>query len=133
MTTANNYGSRQRPTQGIERYAWVFMRLSGLALLILALGHLFIMHVFNSVHNIDYNFVAARYERLFWRVYDMAMLWLALIHGMNGLRTIVDDYTRGAVRVWTVRSLYIGGIFLLAVGSWVIICFKPVAAAGGMH
>jgi succinate dehydrogenase / fumarate reductase membrane anchor subunit len=133
MTTTNSYGSRGCPSHGIERYAWLFMRLSGLALLILAIGHLFIMHVFNSVHNIDYNFVSARYERMFWRVYDMAMLWLALIHGMNGLRTIVDDYTRGAVRVWVVRSLYIVGIALLALGSWVIIFFQPVAKAGGMH
>ena len=133
MATSNNYGSRNCPSHGIERYAWLFMRLSGLALLILALGHLFIMHVFNSVHNIDYNFVSARYTHLFWRVYDMAMLWLALIHGMNGLRTIFDDYTKGAVRVWVIRMLYAGGILMLAVGSWVIIFFQPASMAGGMR
>ena len=115
-----------RPAGGTELYAWLFMRISGVVLLLLALGHLFIMHVFNSVHNIDYDFVAARYLGLFWRGYDLMMLRLAMIHGMNGLRTLVDDYLRPPWRGLTVKGLYAVGALFLILGTWVIIAFKPV-------
>ena len=127
MAKTNAYGSRSKPTGGAELYAWIFMRLSGLALLFLALGHLFIMHVFNNIHVIDYNFVAQRYLKLFWRGYDLAMLWLAMIHGLNGLRTILDDYLKGFVRDVAVRALYVLGIAFLVLGTYAIIAFKPVA------
>ena len=120
-----SYGSKPRPSGGAELYAWIFMRLSGVLLLVLALGHLFIMHVFNSVHNIDYNFVAGRYAKIFWRGYDMTMLWLAMIHGLNGLRTILDDTLKGPARGVAVRALYVVGIAFLALGTYVIVMFKP--------
>ena len=38
--------ARTRPENpGFERFMWWFMRLSGLALVVLALGHMLIMHV----------------------------------------------------------------------------------------
>ena len=119
------YGSRPRPESGTELVAWLFMRVSGVVLLLLALGHLFIMHVFNSVHVIDYNFVAARYARLFWRVYDLAMLWLALLHGLNGARILLDDYLRPPVRGLAVKALYGVGVAFLVLGTWVIVAFRP--------
>src|SRR5207245_9289939 len=76
--------SRPRPESGVELYAWVFMRLSGILLLVLALVHLFVMHVVNNVDAIDFRFVAQRYATPFWRTFDLMMLWLALIHGLNG-------------------------------------------------
>ena len=119
-------GSREKPAGGLELAAWIFMRLSGVALLLLALGHLFIMHVFNSVHGIDYNFVSARYLNLFWRGYDLAMLWLAVIHGLNGLRTLAGDYARPPLRGWIIRGIVVTGIFFLILGTWVIIAFDPM-------
>ena len=120
------YGSRSRPSGGAELWAWLFMRVSGLLLLVLALGHLFIMHVFNSVHGIDDNFVSARYLKLFWRGYDLAMLWLAGIHWLNGLRVLADDYLRGFKRDFAVRFLYGMAALFLALGTWVIAAFQPV-------
>ena len=123
MLKTNAYGSRAKPSGGAELYAWIFMRVSGLVLLFLALGHLFIMHVFNSIHVIDYDFVAARYLRTFWRGYDLLMLWLALIHGLNGIRTILDDYLKGFARDVAVRVLYVIGISLLVLGTYAIVAF----------
>jgi len=120
-------GSHERPAGGLELYAWLFMRISGVLLLLLALGHLFIMHVFNSIHVIDYDFVANRYQHLFWRFYDLALLWLALLHGLNGFRMIADDYLRPGARGIAVRLLFAGGLFFLVLGSWVIFAFQPVA------
>jgi len=70
------------------------MRVSGVALLFLALGHFAIQHVINDVHDLSLDFVAMRWATLGWRVYDALLLVLALVHGLNGFRVVVDDYVR---------------------------------------
>lgn len=118
---------RPRPDSGLELYAWLFMRVSGIVLLFMALGHLAVMHVINTVDSINYQFVAARYATPFWRTYDLVMLWLALIHGVNGARTLIDDYL--GARGWRVVSLtaiYVIGFVFLALGSLVILTFQPI-------
>ncbi len=124
-----NGAGRSKPESGIELYAWLFMRVSGVVLLFMALGHLAIMHVIHDVESIDYQFVARRFMTPFWRTYDLLMLWLALIHGLNGARTLVEDYVgaRGW-RVATLASLYVVGLVFLALGSVVILTFQPVTA-----
>lgn len=100
------------------------MRVSGVALLFLALGHLLIMHIIHNVESIDFQFVAARYATPFWRTYDMLMLWLAMIHGTNGLRTIMADYVSApGWRVFSLASLYFLGFVLLTLGSIGILTF----------
>lgn len=121
-----NGAGRPRPESGIELYAWLFMRVSGVVLLALALAHLAIMHVLNNIENISYQFVARRYLTPFWRTYDLVMLWLALIHGLNGVRTLVEDYVgaRGW-RVVSLATLYVLGFIFLTLGSLVILTFHP--------
>jgi succinate dehydrogenase cytochrome b556 subunit len=83
---------RKRPTQGgrgtnFEMYAWIFMRMSGLLLVFLVLGHLFIMLLLDDgVKRINFGFVAGRWASPFWRTWDLMQLWLAQLHGTNGLR-----------------------------------------------
>jgi succinate dehydrogenase / fumarate reductase membrane anchor subunit len=119
---------RPRPDSGLELYAWLFMRISGVVLLFMALGHLCIMHIINNIEVINYAFVAKRFATPFWRTYDLVMLWLAMIHGMNGIRTLVDDYI--SARGWrlvSLASLYVMSFIILALGSMVIFTFQPVA------
>ena len=118
-----------RPESGLELYAWIFMRISGLLLLFLALGHLLIMHIIHNVDHIDFQFVAARYATPFWRTYDLLMLWLAMIHGVNGVRTVLMDYisARGW-RVVSLASLFVLGFVLLTLGSIAILTFQPPLA-----
>jgi succinate dehydrogenase / fumarate reductase membrane anchor subunit len=118
-------GGRAAPAGGFELWAWFFMRVSGLLLLFLALGHLVIMHLVNNVDNIDYNFVAARFATPFWRTYDWVMLLLALLHGLNGMRVIIDDYFTGARRVFALSALYSIGLIFTVLGSVVILTFQP--------
>jgi succinate dehydrogenase / fumarate reductase, membrane anchor subunit len=103
-------------------FSWLFMRLSGLALILLVLGHFAIQHVLNDVHNLDINFVAARWAGLGWRIYDALMLSLGLVHGLNGVRIVVDDYvvnqTWNKVSRWVV---WIVGGALAIVGAVAII------------
>ncbi len=122
--------AHERPSGGFELTAWLFMRVSGVALLVLALGHLVIMHLINSIDVIDYDFVVRRWATLGWRVYDLAMLLLALLHGLNGIRTLIDDYIRHTA--WRRSALWmlgVVGVVLIVVGSWAILAFQPQAVA----
>ena len=81
---------RPRGNPYFEKYAWLFMRFSGVALVLLALGHLFVGLIWdNGVYRIDFNYVAERWASPFWQIWDMALLWLAMVHGANGMRTII--------------------------------------------
>ena len=77
-----------------EFYSWYFLRVSGLLLIFLALGHFLIMHVAHSILEVDYAFAARRWAVPAWRVYDWLLLALALLHGFNGLRVVVDEWVR---------------------------------------
>jgi succinate dehydrogenase / fumarate reductase membrane anchor subunit len=116
---------------GRERFWWFFMRLSGLALVILALGHMFIMHVLVEMTGgeIDFAFVQSRWGTPFWRIYDLLLLVLAFVHGANGARIVVADYVANR----TARSLVTGALLLLAaiwlvLGMAVIAFFDPSSA-----
>ena len=121
--------STPKPSGGPELWAWLFMRLSGLALLVLALGHLIIMHLLNNVDHIDYDFVAGRYASGFWRGYDLLMLVLAMLHGLNGIHLLIDDYIHPPAwhRAATTPLHLVGGGFLL-LGTYVILFFQPALA-----
>jgi succinate dehydrogenase / fumarate reductase membrane anchor subunit len=76
----------------LERHAWLFMRVSGIVLLLMAVGHLLYMHVTVGVEYINYDWVLYRWQNPVWRLYDWVLLTLAVTHGANGVRVIVDDY-----------------------------------------
>ena len=116
---------KPRPESGLELYAWIFMRISGVVLLLLALGHLLIMHIIHNVDNIDFQFVANRYATPFWRTYDLMLLWLAMIHGINGVRTVLVDYVNArGWRLASLASLFLVGFVLLTLGSIAILTFQ---------
>ncbi len=96
-------------------------------LVVLAIGHLVIMHLVSSVEIIDYRWVAVRWLTPFWRTYDLVLLWLAMVHGLNGTRIVIDDYV--LARGWRMAAqsgLAVVGLIFLALGSVVIFSFQPV-------
>jgi succinate dehydrogenase / fumarate reductase membrane anchor subunit len=126
-----SHAARPKPeASGRERFWWYFMRISGLALVFLALGHMFIMHVLVELSGgeIDFAFVQSRWGTPFWRIYDFALLVLAFLHGANGARIVIGDYVANR----TARSLLIG-ILLAISGIWlvlgmaIIVFFDPSA------
>ena len=123
---------RKRPSQSgrgtnFEMYAWIFMRMSGLLLVFLVLGHLFIMLLLDDgVKRINFGFVAGRWASPFWRTWDLMQLWLAQLHGTNGLRVIINDYAeRDGTRFWLKTLLYTASFFVLVLGTLVIFTFDP--------
>ncbi|RJO72235.1 succinate dehydrogenase [Nocardia panacis] len=118
---------RARSNSNFEKYAWVFMRLSGLLLIVLVFGHLTIMlMVDGGVKRINFGFVAGRWASPFWQIWDLAMLWLAQLHGGNGLRTVIADYSRkDSTRFWLNTLLAVSMVLIMVVGTYVIFTFDP--------
>jgi len=96
-------------------------------LVVLVLGHLFIMNILDGgVHRINWGFVAGRWASPFWQMWDLAMLWLAELHGGNGLRVIINDYARkDSTRFWLTMLLYASVLLTISLGSFVIFTFDP--------
>lgn len=115
---------RRRPKQNFETWQWYFMRVSGLVLVFLALGHFTITHIINDVVDTDSEFVANRWSNPVWRIYDFTLLTLALFHGLNGLRVIIDDYVaEPRKRLATKALLYVVSLSLFAYGTLTIVTF----------
>lgn len=97
-----------------------------MALLLLAVGHVMIMHVINTVDEIDYDFIADRWSSPFWQVYDSLLLLLALLHGMNGARLSIDDYIRSSEwRLVAYSAAAMVTLVFLIIGALAIITFDP--------
>jgi len=118
---------KNRSRSNFEMYSWIFMRLSGLLLFVLILGHLLIMTVLDGgVQKVNFAFVAGRWASPFWQVWDLAQLWLAQLHGTNGLRMIINDYAeRDGTRFWLKSLLYTSSFLILLLGTLVIFTFDP--------
>ncbi len=114
-------------TSNVERYSWLFMRVSGLVLVFLVLGHLLIMNILDGgVQRINFGFVAGRWSSPFWQMWDLLQLWLAMLHGANGMRTVINDYAeREKTRFWLRTLLAVATVFILILGTLVIFTFDP--------
>jgi succinate dehydrogenase / fumarate reductase membrane anchor subunit len=118
---------KARKAGNFELYSWLFMRGSGVLLVALVFGHLFVNLVLGEgIQAIDFAFVAGKWANPFWQVWDLAMLWLAMLHGTNGLRTIIGDYTTRAGTRFTLKTLlYFASFVVIVLGTLVIFTFDP--------
>jgi succinate dehydrogenase / fumarate reductase membrane anchor subunit len=113
-----------------EKWGWIYMRASGVVLIVLIFTHLFVnLMVGDGVKAIDFGFVGGKWAHPFWQWWDVAMLWLALIHGANGMRTLLNDYTNpGTVQKALKGALFFATAALLVLGTLVVFTFDPCPA-----
>lgn len=130
MRISSGYGSRPAGG-GFETFSWYFFRVSGIALIFLAIIHLFLNHVSTDVSCTSYQLVEIRYANPFWRVYDWLLLTLGLLHGMNGLRVVIDDYVRSRGWRLSLQSLLaIVTLVFFMLGTITLIIFHNVPNPG---
>ena len=130
MTTIAEPRSRtpRATTRGnTEMVGWIFMRASGVLLIVLIFGHLITNLITDGgVHAIDFGFVAGKWAQPIWQVWDLLMLWLAMIHGTNGVRTIINDYAeKTSTRLVLKSLLYLAFVVVVVLGTLVIFTFNP--------
>ncbi len=118
---------RSRKGAKWEKWGWLYMRISGAILLFLIFWHLIANLVMgDGISGIDFAFVAGKWANPWVQLMDGTMLWLAMIHGTNGMRTIVNDY---AEREWIRKTLNVAlwsvCAALIILGTLVITTFDP--------
>jgi succinate dehydrogenase / fumarate reductase membrane anchor subunit len=123
----SRYARRSKGRGNFELWSWVFMRGSGVLLLFLVFGHLFVnLMMGKGITQIDFAFVAGKWSNPFWQVWDMLMLWLAELHGFNGVRTIINDYAeKDSTRMVLKTLLVLSALVVLVLGTLVIFTFDP--------
>jgi succinate dehydrogenase / fumarate reductase membrane anchor subunit len=126
----SSYAPAKKRRVNWEKWGWIYQRVSGLLLVVLIFGHLFVNLVAgNGVRAIDFAFVAGKWADPFWVVWDTLLLWLALIHGANGMRTITNDYARNPMlRRLILLAILAATVVLLVLGTLVIYTFDPCPA-----
>ena len=111
----------------LERLGWIFMRVSGFFLIALIFTHL-IVNVMQDggVHAIDFAFVAGKLANPMWQWFDVTLLWLALIHGTNGMRVVIEDYVyRVKLKRFLLGGLAVSTTVLIVLGTLVIFTLDP--------
>ncbi len=135
-------GDAKAQGSNLERFWWSFMRVSGLLIVPLVFGHLAMIHILQGVFDLTVagktvvgtdlinvsgtatEFVMHRWSFLVggvtvWKLYDIALLSLATIHGFNGLRYVLTDYTQDSpiLRRAMGYVCVMGAVTLLVVGG----------------
>jgi succinate dehydrogenase / fumarate reductase membrane anchor subunit len=104
------------------------MRLSGVLLLFLAVGHMLLQHIFRDVHNLTLQVVRDIWRSWGWRAYDLFLLAFAVIHGFNGLRQVLQDYIYKDQTLRIVNYVLVALIILTVIWSAIaIFSFNPDA------
>ncbi len=99
---------------------WVFMRVSGVLLVFLVLGHIWMENIAINSAIVHYDYVAKRFSQPTWKMYDIFLLFLTLLHGANGLRYILDDYIKNLqTRFWvkTIAFTLIAAVFIIGAST----------------
>ena len=104
--------ARQAYTSNSELFWWVFMRVSGLLMVLLVFAHLVMNNILINVADVDFNYVTQRLSTPWLKLFNTALLVLGMLHGANGLRYSIEDYNRKAGRrfVW---KLVLWGLTIL--------------------
>ena len=110
---------RGRPRSGgFELAVWYLIRLTGLALFVLALSHFSITHfVSDPAQQTSQWIFGERWGGLFWRTLDWLMLQMVVFHAFLGMRTVLSDYLHGGARTAVLMTLYLLGFLLFVMGT----------------
>jgi succinate dehydrogenase / fumarate reductase, membrane anchor subunit len=113
-----------------EVYSWVFMRISGVLLLFMALYHLYWWNLVVGVEHLSAELVLERWSQPLWRLFNVALATFAMLHGLNGARYVIEDYVRNPrarqVVLYVVYAIVLGA---LAWGVFALLTFDFTSVA----
>ena len=119
-------GGRPRPVgSAVDLYVWYAVRISSLALFVLALAHFAMTHfVFDPADQSAEWVRQTRWSSIALRALDWGMLMAVLVHGFLGMRTVLQDYVPSRVRSLALGALYALALVLFALGTQVVLTLK---------
>ncbi len=73
---------------------WFLQRLTGVVLVLLLAAHFAVQHFFGTPSSgvLDYVTVSARFANPLYAAFDLAFVVLALVHGLNGVWMVTEDF-----------------------------------------
>jgi succinate dehydrogenase hydrophobic membrane anchor protein len=106
----------------VDLYVWWAVRISSLALFVLALAHFSMTHfVFDPADQSAEWVRQTRWSSVALRALDWGMLMAVLVHGFLGMRTVLQDYVPSRVRSLALGALYALALILFALGTQVVV------------
>ncbi len=116
-------------------WAWAVQRLSAVLLIVFLAVHLYASHFMGVGEEtgeeplITFDEVSIRLDQLLYIVVDFGMLSMVLLHGLNGLRTVMFDFDMFVKR----KKLIDVGLWVVGVGTliWGIVILFPFITSGG--
>ena len=132
-------------SSGMFEYGmWLFTRVSGLLLVIMAAINMAVGFLLggrtqvdmpamfrwsffpnpNHVVNTDIPDVALGWSNAFWQVFGMVMILLAAVHGFNGVRMVLEDYFESPLLIALLRVLTI----VLLIASLIVAVYVILAS-----
>jgi succinate dehydrogenase / fumarate reductase membrane anchor subunit len=117
---------RPRPQSGgVELAVWYWMRVSGVALFVLALTHFSVQHFLMDPKDQNANWIFAEaWNNALRRGLDWLMLLFVLSHMVLGMRTVTMDYLKGGARILALTALWLAGALLLGMGTIVVMTVR---------
>ena len=117
---------RPRPQSGgFEMAVWYYMRLSGVALFVLALTHFSVQHFLSDPKDQTANWIFAdAWNNALRRGLDWLMLVIVVGHMTLGMRTVTMDYLKGGKRVLALSALWLAAALVLTMGTVVVATVK---------
>jgi succinate dehydrogenase / fumarate reductase membrane anchor subunit len=125
----------------VEYFLWLFTRLSGVLMLFLgafgivyanlAGGRLLMdmptqfrwafFPIYWHVQNSDIPDVFPNWSNSFWQVYGALLVFVAAVHGFNGLRVVVEDYIHHPILLLFAKfAVFVLFLFTLATAFVII-------------
>ncbi len=125
MATARGFIDRYKGSGKTGEFDWFFQRVSGVALLILLVGHFYIEHFYAPGTIPNYQTVASRLSGMGWKLFDLTFVIFALWHGINGIFEFIDDYVHNNGWRLFIRALFwVLGISYLVLSLLTILPFS---------
>ena len=119
--------AKAQATGTSELFWWVFMRISGIVLMFLVLGHIYMTFIQQPESiTASYETIVTKLQQPVWKLYDWLIMVLAGLHGVNGARYVMEDYLPNkSSRFWVKAIFYtiVGVIFVW--GTIGLYTFKP--------
>lgn len=136
--------SRPTPQIGFsfEYLMWIFTRISGISLIILAIvgvsaafimgartqmdvGTLMRWTFFpnpNHVVNSNIPDVTIGWANAYWQIMQMLVIFFAGTHGINGIRMVIEDYVGASwLRIFLRSLLFLVWLFMMILAVYVIL------------
>ncbi len=110
--------------------AWLLQRISAVILFVLLLLHFVTYHFLGKGKAVNYQWVMSKVGLWWFPLLQFAFLLTALYHGLNGVRSVLDDYISSKFwRLAWYSLLVTVGVVLLFVGTLTIIKLYTLKAA----